>query len=378
MAEAITWRNVSGQSLADAARPFEYASRSFNDAISGLRGVVTDQQEANQRVVDNRRFEERLGYQEALRGATTPEELLARRAQLEAQFAGMDPKNRAQLMSAMNDRELALRESAIASNQYADQTEERSSRDAIAQIRAGILRGEDMSGQIGALGNRFQADLLKEADERSQTEIDRDRKTKEFGWKGEAHENSLLNSAAQRALYGAQASASNHQIRLAQAEAKALEAERLRGERAAAFAESDNAWGGGSLSGRRNLAKVSEWVNSNVKDADEAASINRAVAKLSGKNLTDAQGNDTGLNIPISLIQQAVQESAGSYSRWNTINPFSWFGDNRYTNWGTDRGDRVTEIINSYLQDPELLREGQEAQALRNAIMLNPASSSPK
>ena len=135
---AITWQNINGPSLAEASRPMEAASRSFNDAFSGLGDILKQRQ-----AIETGKWEQtKLNNTNALLGAVqeakTPEEFASREAVLRQQLAGygaqVDP---VAVRAAMDGRMATLQQRAVAGMDYQNKvTDNREApiRDSIASL----------------------------------------------------------------------------------------------------------------------------------------------------------------------------------------------------------------------------------------------------
>lgn len=95
MAQPITWRSLITTSVQDAARPMEVVTRTFDNAFDRIGNVLTQQQQANQTVLDNQRFAAEQDYRNLVQGAKTQAELEALKPTLAAKLALLDPKAQA-------------------------------------------------------------------------------------------------------------------------------------------------------------------------------------------------------------------------------------------------------------------------------------------
>src|SRR5574337_751194 len=120
MGEPITWRNVTGPSPAEAARPLEFARQSFNDAFAGLKQGLTDYQTAQRAATVRNSAEQRLTYQELLNGATTADQVAVLQPQLQGLLTGMEPTDREKLVGAPANYIATLQSRAKATQEAAD------------------------------------------------------------------------------------------------------------------------------------------------------------------------------------------------------------------------------------------------------------------
>jgi hypothetical protein len=80
MADPITWRNVTGPSLAEAARPLAYAQTSFSSGFDALGNALKDFQTQQKEAWKLQDMDATNAERAAIYGAKTPEELAALRA----------------------------------------------------------------------------------------------------------------------------------------------------------------------------------------------------------------------------------------------------------------------------------------------------------
>ena len=112
MATPITWQNVQGRSLAEAATPLQYAAQNIGSAFDKLGGVYKDYQTQQQKQIDDADAVNVQGFLDRLQRARTPEEVAALQAsgELDAMRAGItNPKNMALVRGADEARLTAVR-----------------------------------------------------------------------------------------------------------------------------------------------------------------------------------------------------------------------------------------------------------------------------
>ena len=88
MAQPITWQTVTGPSLAEASRPMEAASSSFNDAFSGLDNILKQRQAIETGNWDQTKLNNTNALLGAVQEPKTPEEFAAKAAHLRQMLTG--------------------------------------------------------------------------------------------------------------------------------------------------------------------------------------------------------------------------------------------------------------------------------------------------
>lgn len=375
---AITWRNVQGQSLADAARPLELARQGLNDSFSGLAKLITERQEANN-------LNAREGFLDMLQGANTPEALdaLQQSGQIQQALGALDPRVRAQVRGADEQRLNALRTGATAGFQYQDTLEDRNTRDARAAVEAGILRGDAaVPGMIEALPNRFQAPLLKTNDARGREIVERgrgdtrfEREGVKFTQDGETHVAGLAQKKAttdqtiaetgliplKGALYAAQANSANASA--------TFQRERLGVERANAASTKTVADTAAADAIRTKAMdeyiKKSPYSNGSFDSNQGQEAVLKAMKDMkftpnqiedtmynlnkyygNGAELTGMDGKKYNVPLPVDSVIRAINQSSD--------NPLA-LGFSR-------RGDNVVNILPGLLKDPNMVDSMLKAQ----------------
>lgn len=112
MATPITWQNVQGRSLAEAATPLQYAAQNIGSAFDKLGGVYTDYQTQQQKQIDDADALRVQTFLDRLQGAASPEAIAKLKAsgELDAMRAGIvNPKNMALVRGADEARLTAVR-----------------------------------------------------------------------------------------------------------------------------------------------------------------------------------------------------------------------------------------------------------------------------
>lgn len=216
MSQPITWRNVSGPSLAEASRPLQLAQLGFNTGLDALQQTLQAQQAANQTALNLNRETQTQNYLDAVAGAKTPEALaeLQRTGFLDQMRSTLTPEARAAVRGADEKRAAALQQQVRTNNEFQDYTLDRAQAPVRDQVLA-LAYSDDFAGAKKLLAAnpelRKSSDLFKAiaAGEKDMTKFGWERD--EHGWKGEKHQSDLLKTAseiktdaARRGLIGAQ------------------------------------------------------------------------------------------------------------------------------------------------------------------------------
>ena len=112
MATPITWQNVQGRSLAEAATPLQYAAQNIGSAFDKLGGVYKDYQTQQQKQIDDADALRVQNFLDRVQGAASPEAVAQLKAsgELDAMRAGIvNPKNMALVRGADEARLTAVR-----------------------------------------------------------------------------------------------------------------------------------------------------------------------------------------------------------------------------------------------------------------------------
>jgi hypothetical protein len=166
MAEPITWRNVIGPSLADAARPLQQAGDAMNNGFDRLMKTLEGAQQANQTVYDRGQENQLLGFKEALANAKTPADVAQIQSQRDTYLNGLDPKYRSQVVGAEDTRTAALQDTITARQKFDEGQFLQANQGTIAQVRALAAQGKVDEAQALAaplIAHPIYGDLVKEA-----------------------------------------------------------------------------------------------------------------------------------------------------------------------------------------------------------------------
>ena len=332
---AITWRNVVGPSVADAARPMELARQGLGDAFSQL-GKVLDER------IAARDSAAKEGFMNLLYGASTPEQMAAlqQSGQIQQAFASLDPRIQAQVRGEEAKRLAELRTQAEAGFKYGDAMEERGARDLTAQARQTILNDPAKAGEvISQLPQRMQTELWNSLDARQQELLRRSNDATRFDWqraeqewKGEKHrsdmtaaEDRLKTAAAQRAMYGAQANQATAgtalarlQIDQSKAAAQAEELERNR-EMVRTQLVGEGSLYSGFATPEKNIDALSKVISGRKLSEDQDANLRDAIGKSLYHTYKGSDGKQVTVPVPLSILETAAQtaDTWGNVIRWD-------------------------------------------------------------
>lgn len=187
MSGPITWRNVHGPSLAEAARPMELANQSINNAFARAQNTLDSYQKQYQAIEDRQEQGRLLDAKELLQGATTPEQVEALREQLAAARSGMSNESRAALLGAEEARIASLQERILNNQKYADNQLAREEAPTADMITGLIYSDPERAKQVLPHYANIKkapelAALLRKTEQENTTQ---NRATTEFGWKTE-------------------------------------------------------------------------------------------------------------------------------------------------------------------------------------------------
>ena len=218
----ITWRNVSGPSLADAARPLEVAQRTFTAGFNFLRDVLQQSEAINAANAVARTQNNTNSYLDQLYNlGQSPEQLqeAMKSGAVQKLRAGFGNEIDANRVRGAAENLLTQRYQQVSqANQYQDAERDRMEAPIMDQIASLTAQGKraEAAALLEQHNLRKEAGLYAGLDARGQVEVERERATKEFGWKGEEHtwkgkelEDRLATNAAQRAAAAAAREASN-------------------------------------------------------------------------------------------------------------------------------------------------------------------------
>lgn len=145
MATPITWQNVQGRSLAEAATPLQYAAQNIGSAFDKLGGVYKDYQAQQQKQIDLADEANVQNLLERLQGAGSVDDVAALRAsgELDSLRAALKPKDLAKVRGAEDARVTALMQQTTAKNTFDDTVAKRAAEPILEQFRLAGLNGDE-------------------------------------------------------------------------------------------------------------------------------------------------------------------------------------------------------------------------------------------
>lgn len=136
---AITWQNINGPSVAQAASPLGDAQKTLSGMFSGFEDILTKRAAVENANWDQTKVNNTNAFLAATQEAKTPEEFAAREAMLREQLksygAQVDP---AAARAALDGRTALLQQRSLANQQYTDQQAEVAGRSGVAGYDSAI------------------------------------------------------------------------------------------------------------------------------------------------------------------------------------------------------------------------------------------------
>jgi hypothetical protein len=216
MANPITWRNVNGPSLAEAARPLESSQNIIGGAFDRFNALLKQRESTDAANVATTNNNAKLDYQTMLAGFSTPEQLQAARDSgvLNERLQALAPSVRGDVLNAADTRLTNLFQQSKAAGEYKDYSLDRAQLPITQNIMSLASQGKKEEALQAMKDNpdiRMPAPLMDAI-------VKGDRDLTKFGWdqqnqlwKGETHsmdmrkgESDLKTAAANRGLIGAQ------------------------------------------------------------------------------------------------------------------------------------------------------------------------------
>lgn len=136
---AITWQNISGPSVAQAAVPLGDAQKTLSGMFTGFEDILTKRAAMENANWDQTKVNNTNAFLNATQEAKTPEEFAAREAMLREQLKGygaqVDPMA---ARAALDGRMATLQQRGLATQQYTDQQAEVAGRSGVAGYDSAI------------------------------------------------------------------------------------------------------------------------------------------------------------------------------------------------------------------------------------------------
>lgn len=187
MASPITWRNVYGPSLAEASRPLEGAQRSFDNAFTGLSGLVKQQETVDQSNWNQVKENNTQDFLNKLYSAQGAEgfKALQDSGQLEQMLAANGAQiDRAAARSAMDGRLTTLQNRDLQGITYKNTMLDDAQANDVRRINTLALT--DPAAASAELAKnpdlRKSFEIAKNIDASAQTQVERERAKTRFGF----------------------------------------------------------------------------------------------------------------------------------------------------------------------------------------------------
>lgn len=192
----ITWRTVTGPSIADALKPMEAAQDSFNSMFGNFNAQLEKRQAANTFQKGLREEEAVQGYLDQIHGADLNQlEGMRQSGQLNQLRQGLSAAARARVRGEDEARIGALRNQTMEQDKFQDYGVDREQAPMIDRILARAYSG-DVAGanaEIDAIPDlRQQATLRKQLYDHSQALLGDTREATRFDREGQSHASNLV------------------------------------------------------------------------------------------------------------------------------------------------------------------------------------------
>lgn len=151
----ITWRDVIGQSLADAARPLEYARQSIGDGFSAFQRVIDSRNAGQAEMAKQTQDTNTANYQDLVATIKRPEDAAAMAPQLADARAILSPAARIATRGAVDDRTGAVMKQITDRLQFAHAEQDEREHPIVQDYRARIANG-DTAGAAALLAQNPQ------------------------------------------------------------------------------------------------------------------------------------------------------------------------------------------------------------------------------
>jgi len=379
MGKPITWQNVNGPSLSDAAAPMAAAQRSFDTAFSRLGDELVRRQTTQDANYAQGKVNNTEAFLSQISQYRTPEELQA--AQESGVFDALRQRfgaqvDQAAVRQAQDLRPAVLQERVLRENQFNDaqlDREQASTRDAImAAINGGdVLTANILMSGAPNLRNVAQIEAARMQAQRNaviaaRADSDAAHQANMRPLQVKELNNRLDAQAAEAALRPkieadrlADREAQRQRQVAADAAAKLTAAEKAR-EAARTRIFQGTPLEGGDLRSNAGMTKVQEAM-SKLKDVTPE-NINEMYAAIErvapGGMITVTRGNKTTqLPVPVGVVIQAMQ---GAYDSWSP---------------GSDHGDAVEAAVRKAMSAPALQDKLIEVES--NRILFETANTAP-
>lgn len=206
MANPITWRNVVGPSLADAARPLDAATRTLNGAFDQLQSVLKEREAIDAGNVLVQQENQKNAFLDMLQRATSPEQLsaLQQSQEFQAAQAALSPAARAATRGAVEQRLATTRDLVTKGQTYDINQRDFKEQPEVAAINALIEAGkfDEARARLDAVQLRDETPLEQALRLRQRGKVKEGYEDNAEKRSQASHEDGLKTSAANRALTG--------------------------------------------------------------------------------------------------------------------------------------------------------------------------------
>lgn len=335
---AITWQNINGPSVAQAASPLGDAQKTFGGMFSGFEDILTKRAAMENANWDQTKLNNTNAFLNATQEAKTPEEFAAREGMLREQLKGygaqVDPMA---ARAALDGRMTTLQQRAKAEwefqNAQTDQKEAPIRDEALAAIaRRDFLTANIIKSGNPGMRNMAAIEQAQATAARNQT-VEGNQDTK-FAWEGldqkqkevmrpfEARkaQSELDTAVAQRSALGAQADASRSASALANANLadRRSAADALKTESAFKARLKGTMYEGGVYTGK-NAQEISTLIDSttgNRLDEADKNAMKAFIAKMESEGgIKTANGV---LPIPLDILKSQILGAKDEGWGWST------------------------------------------------------------
>lgn len=342
MGQPIRWDNVGGANLSEASRPLEAAQRSFLGAFDTVGNALQQRQTIEDQNWQNTKSNNTNAYLDAVSRLSTPEQLVAAKAQggaldqLRSQFGNQVDANA--IRGAVDARTAAVQQQAMQDITYKNALADQNSHPYLDAYHAAAQKG-DQAG-MDAAAKAYQAaggrDLGGLYDYATQTT----RATQNFNLgqdKGKqeiaASKANILNAQAQTRIAAGNLAVNQGQLNEMRTqnqfsrdtELQNRDAARRAGMVSALYKGLDqqgNMYTEGEYNGKQSGELTQEMIKSGIGDSqgERGAIIDRANEMFrKGVDIKDSNGNKyTIRNIPLSAVRAAILGSKDQMlNSWN-------------------------------------------------------------
>lgn len=319
MGQPITWRNVHGPNLADAAaRPMEMAQRSMNSVFDQFASMIKQTESLNAGNAAAERNNNTQAFLSEISKYRTPEALQAAMAsgEIDRLRAGFGSNiDQAAIRGSVDSLLKQRMEQATQANQYADTTRDRNELPIADQIAALSAAGKTKEAQalLDQHNLRREAGLALGITQARDAATQREREGIKFNRDGEAHRSGLARDAAATAASVAHTENARYALQTNKEDRTKAVADRERDIQAAIIKRQreallkDNPFMVGSADPALNAEELRTFVGTSLKDdPDRASAILAAMGKNSIHTYKNEDGQEAKIAIPLPVWQEAL------------------------------------------------------------------------